>query len=111
MQRSAHLCVSSPYRERRLLWVGFLCGCAVLPILSAADSGTPDARALLRAQSDNSNWILPASTYAGNRYTTLTQINKTNVGLLSQGWRTNLADDGEQEASIIVWKGTMFVST
>jgi alcohol dehydrogenase (cytochrome c) len=111
MLRVAHLCVSGLYRRRRLPWLGFLYSCVALPILCAADSGAPDTRALLRAQADNTNWILPASTYAGNRYTTLAQINKTNVGLLSQSWRTNLLDDGEQEASVIVWKGTMFVST
>src|SRR5579863_8097783 len=111
MLRVAHLCVSGLYRRRRLPWLGFLYSCVALPILCTADSGAPDMRALLRAQADNTNWILPASSYAGNRYTTLAQINKTNVGLLSQSWRTNLLDDGEQEASVIVWKGTMFVST
>jgi alcohol dehydrogenase (cytochrome c) len=111
MYRLGRLCTSRQLRGRRLLRLGFICGCAALPMLSAADSGTPDSRTLLRAQEDSSDWILPASTYAGNRYTRLAQINKTNVGLLSQAWRTALADDGEQEASVIVWKGTMFVST
>jgi alcohol dehydrogenase (cytochrome c) len=111
MYTIGHLWMSRQLLGRRLLRLGFVCSCAALPILSAADSGTPDTPALLRAQQDRSNWILPASTYAGNRYTTLAQINKTNVGLLSQAWRTSLADDGEQEASVIVWKGTMFVST
>ena len=66
---------------------------------------------LLGAQTDNSNWILPARTYAGNRYTTLTQINKTNVGDLGQIWRTDIADDGEQEAASIIWNGRMYLST
>jgi alcohol dehydrogenase (cytochrome c) len=99
MLQTARLCVS------------LICACAALPILSLADTGAPDARTLLGAQTDNSNWILPARTYAGNRFTTLTQIQKTNVGELSQTWRTDVADDGEQEAAPIVWNGRMYVST
>jgi glucose dehydrogenase len=72
MLQTARLCVS------------LICACAALPTLSLADTGAPDARALLSAQTDNGNWILPARTYAGNRYTTLTQIQKTNVGELGQ---------------------------
>jgi hypothetical protein len=68
MLKTARLCVS------------LICACAALPTLSLADTGTPDARTLLGAQTDNGNWILPARTYAGNRYTTLTQINKTTLG-------------------------------
>jgi alcohol dehydrogenase (cytochrome c) len=101
-------------RERRPglhLCLGILCGVLALPVLSAADSSAPDSHALLRAQSDSSNWILPASTYAGNRYTALAQINKSNVGMLARGWETGIADNGEQEASVIVWNGTMFVAT
>ncbi len=99
MLQSARLCVS------------LICACTALPTVSLADTGAPDARALLGAQTDNSNWILPARTYAGNRFTTLTQIKKTNVGELSQTWRTDVADDGEQEAAPIVWNGRMYVST
>ena len=101
-------------RQRRpglYLRLGILCGLVALPVLSAADSAAPDSRALLRAQSDSSNWVLPASTYAGNRYTTLAQIKASNVGMLGRGWETRIADNGEQEASIIVWNGTMFVAT
>jgi alcohol dehydrogenase (cytochrome c) len=99
MLQTARLCVS------------LICACAALPTLSLADTGSPDPRALLGAQTDNNNWILPARTYAGNRFTTLTQIKKTNVGELSQTWRTDVADDGEQGAAPIVWNGRMYVST
>jgi len=108
MQRIAHLRILG---TARLLSVGLMCTCAALPIRAAADPSSPDARSLLGASGDNSNWSLPARTYAGNRYTTLSQVNKSNVGALGQAWRAAIADDGEQEASLIVWKGTMFVST
>jgi alcohol dehydrogenase (cytochrome c) len=98
-------------RSRRAPWSVFFCACAALPMLCVADSTSPDARTLLGAQTDSTDWLLPARTYAGNRYSSLSQINKGNVGTLSRGWRTDLIDDGEQEASLIVWKGVMFVST
>jgi alcohol dehydrogenase (cytochrome c) len=66
---------------------------------------------LLHAGEDDGNWVLPAKTYAGNRYISLMQIDKTNVGSLGLAWRTDIADDGEQEAAPIVWKGVMYIST
>jgi alcohol dehydrogenase (cytochrome c) len=79
----------------------------------AANPGAsaPIADALLNAEHDDANWILPAETYAGNRFTALTQIDKTNVGALSQAWRTSIADDGQQEAAPIIWNGTLYLST
>jgi len=76
-----------------------------------ASTDTPTANVLLHAGGDDLNWVLPAKTYAGNRYTALTQIDKANVATLGMAWRTGIADDGEQEASPIVWNGRMYIST
>ena len=77
----------------------------------AAGASSPGSETLLSAQHDDANWILPAKTYSGNRYTSLSQIDKTNVGSLGMAWRTDIADDGEQEAAPIVWNGVMYLST
>jgi alcohol dehydrogenase (cytochrome c) len=71
----------------------------------------PDAKTLLGAPQDSADWLLPARTYSGNRYTPLTQIDKTNVGTLNVAWKTGIADDGQQEAAPIIWNGTMYLST
>jgi alcohol dehydrogenase (cytochrome c) len=71
----------------------------------------PDANALVHAGSDADDWILPGKTYSNNRYTSLPQITPQNVHKLSKAWSTALADNGEQEASPIVWHGTMYVTT
>ncbi len=94
---------------------------AVLCLLSTTSASTepahprlahfPSAEVLLQAVEDDNNWVLPAKTYAGNRYTALTQIDKTNVGSLRMAWKTAIADDGEQEAAPIVWHGTLYLST
>ena len=81
------------------------------PSTVAVGADYPNAQTLLGAARDDNNWILPGKSYSGNRYTALTQIDRTNVGNLSIGWRTSIADDGEQEASPIIWNGTMYVST
>jgi alcohol dehydrogenase (cytochrome c) len=109
--------------ERRSAWLLVQTFCFALGVLSAATmtsaadnaqrlpSANPSANALLNAGQDDADWILPAKTYSGNRFTALTQIDKTNVASLRMAWRTNIADDGEQEASPIIWNGTMYLST
>ncbi|MBV8442577.1 MAG: PQQ-binding-like beta-propeller repeat protein, partial [Hyphomicrobiales bacterium] len=72
---------------------------------------TPDAQALLRADTVSDDWLLPAKSYFGNRYSTLSQITPANVATLGQVWRTQISDDGEQEAAPLVSNGTMYVST
>jgi alcohol dehydrogenase (cytochrome c) len=75
----------------------------------SAPSGT--AAPLLQAASDGADWLIPGKTYAGNRLTTLTQIDPSNVGTLKKAWVTAVKDDGEEEASPIVWNGTVYVTT
>jgi len=79
----------------------------------AEDAGAsgPDSDTLLNARQQDATWVLPGKTYAGNRVTTLTQIDKSNVAALSQSWRTAIADDGEQEAAPLMWNGTLYLST
>lgn len=93
------------------LWLALTASSGAQSTLAQEPTALPRAETLLNAAHDDTNWILPAKSYAGNRYTALTQINKANVGTLDVAWRTDVADDGEQEASPIIWNGTMFLST
>jgi alcohol dehydrogenase (cytochrome c) len=97
----------------RSAWcIGLLSACMASPAIADTNAvTTPDSKALLNAQADDANWILPGKTYQGNRYTALTQITPHNVGTLGKAWRTNIADDGEQEASPIIYNGVMYIST
>lgn len=74
-------------------------------------SSASDTAALLQAATNGPNWLIPGKTYAGNRLTTLTQIDPSNVGTLRKAWVTAIRDDGEEEASPIVWNGVVYVST
>ncbi|MEJ0093720.1 MAG: PQQ-binding-like beta-propeller repeat protein [Methylocella sp.] len=91
-----------------------LAACMSISLMAAIAPGfaadAPTAETLLRAGQDDNNWVLPAKTHAGNRYTTLKQIDKTNAGGLRLAWSTNVAE-GEQEAAPIIWNGKMYVST
>ena len=82
-----------------------------LAVPSPDSAAFPDATALAGAASDDDDWILPGKTYANNRYTGLEQISPQNVKTLAKAWTTAIADDGQQEASPIVWHGTMYLST
>jgi alcohol dehydrogenase (cytochrome c) len=88
-----------------------LAGTTLTALAAGAPTDSPTADTLLQAGRDDNNWALPAKTYAGNRYTALKQIDKTNVASLRLAWSTKVADDGEQEASPIIWHGTMYIST
>jgi alcohol dehydrogenase (cytochrome c) len=78
---------------------------------SMTSVAAPDASALSSAASDDDDWMLPGKTYANNRYTGLGQITPSNVKTLTKAWTTAIADNGQQEASPIVWHGTMYLST
>lgn len=86
-------------------------GVTATALAAGSGASAPIAATLLNAAHDDANWILPAKTYSGNRFTALTQIDKSNVGSLGQAWRTSIADDGQQEAAPIIWNGTMYLST
>jgi len=78
-------------------------GVTTMALASDSAHRSPGADTLLKAGTDDADWLLPAKTYSGNRYTALTQIEKTNVATLRMAWRTDIADDGQQEASPIIW--------
>ena len=46
----------------------------------------------------------PTPTYAQ-------QITPQNVQMLAKAWSTEIADNGQQETSPIIWRGTMYLST
>jgi alcohol dehydrogenase (cytochrome c) len=88
-------------------------GAANVGAIAAAsvNNGAPDAQTLLRAEQLQDQWLLPAKSYRGNRFSELTQITPENVGKLGLAWKTQISDGGQQEAAPIISNGTMYVST
>lgn len=77
----------------------------------AASSDYPDANALANAAGDDNDWPLPGKNYSNNRYTGLNQITPQNVHSLTKAWSTEIADNGQQESSLVVWHGNMYFAT
>ena len=77
----------------------------------AASNSASDSSALLAAGSNDANWLVPGKSYAGNRVTGLVEITPANVSQLKKAWVTSVKDNGEEEASPIVWNGTVYIST
>ena len=59
--------------------------------------------------SDN-DWPLYNGGPGGNRYTTLTQIDKTNVARLGVAWMFTLKDAGQLQVTPVVANGIMYVA-
>ncbi|MDB5734313.1 MAG: ATP-binding protein [Alphaproteobacteria bacterium] len=68
---------------------------------------TPVTDAVLRAP-DPSDWIMMRGNYQGWGFSTLDQINKTNVKGLQLAWARTM-EPGINEAAPIVYKGVMFL--
>ncbi|MDB5094846.1 MAG: alcohol dehydrogenase [Candidatus Eremiobacteraeota bacterium] len=78
---------------------------------AGSQAAFPDAAAIANAASDDDNWFLPGKTLHNNRYTGLDQITPQNVNTLAKAWSTEIADNGQQESGLLIWQGTMYLST
>ncbi len=71
----------------------------------------PSSNTLLKSGSDNSNWILPAGSYTGNRQVQETEITPNNVDKMKVAWTFKVPDKGPIEASPIVWNDTIYITS
>jgi alcohol dehydrogenase (cytochrome c) len=100
-------------RSKTSLLIGaLLAGAAmfVLPRAAFSQAG-PSSSALLKAQSDSANWILPAGNYTGNRQVKEGEITPANVGQMKVAWTFDIPGKGPVEASPIVWNGTIYITS
>jgi alcohol dehydrogenase (cytochrome c) len=81
-----------------------------LPGVAFSQSG-PSSSALLKAQSDSANWILPAGNYSGNRQVKESKITPDNVDQMKVAWTFDIPGKGPVEASPIVWDGTVYLTS
>lgn len=81
------------------------------PSASVSAAAGPDAALLASAASDDQDWLMPGKSAWNDRYTGLAQIAPGNVLTLAKAWVTELADNGQQESSLLVFHGTMYLAT
>ena len=86
-----------------------------LLIIAPARGADPEIDKLLRSPVDK-DWVTNGGNLTNNRYSTLKQIDTTNVGKLRGAWMTRLKGSGgggkySLEASPLVKDGVMYVVT
>ena len=67
-------------------------------------------RPQFRRSPSETGWPTYNGDPGGNRYTTLTQIDKTNVGRLAPQWMFTLPDAGTLQVTPVVVDGIMYVT-
>src|SRR6266481_5864745 len=87
-------------------------GAAILGVLAThASAQIADFRPVTDAtlaSPDPADWLMLSRTFDEQRFSPLTQINKSNVGQLRMAWSRGLPN-GTQESTPIVYRGIMYV--
>lgn len=65
----------------------------------------------IQNQADDGQWIMAAKNYASTRYSTLKQIDQTNVSTLKLAWTFSTGITKGHEAAPLVVKDTMYIVT
>ena len=81
---------------------------AIVVLLSAAVHAQVSYDRLLRAATEPHNWLTYSGSYAGHRYSTLTQITPQNVGDLQPRWVFQARSLEKFEATPLVVDGIMY---
>lgn len=98
----------------KALWaVGLVAALALISTVSAQPSRAIDAKVLKAAGTANDampgTWLTYGLTQGETRYSTLKQIDASNVGKLGLSWSLELgAGGGNQEATPLVWNNTIY---
>jgi len=98
--------------KARIPLVG-LAACLLL-LGAAADrprAGAVDDARMLRAASDPTNWVVNGGDLEGRHYSSLDQINETNVSRLGPAWTFDFDTWRTQESEPLVVDGVMYVTT
>jgi quinohemoprotein ethanol dehydrogenase len=78
-------------------------------VLLAQQAQRVDDQALRNAGKSGEEWLTYGLTQAETRYSPLNQINTSNVGELKLAWSYDLGQGGGgQEATPLVWNGTLY---
>src|SRR3954466_4823636 len=111
-------------RRRRLAVIAILAIVVALIVAAVSRSTGNGDPSIAKAPAFNAaalyahagdDWITNGGGTTNDRYSTLDGIDKSNVGKLKLGWKIHLKSGGtraySQEATPVVYKGVMYVST
>ena len=89
----------------------------ILAIVAAASQATVSYDRLLHADREPQNWLSYSGNYSGQRYSPLSQINRTNVKYLQLKWSyhplyvKNTNSQNKMENTPLVVDGIMYTGT
>jgi alcohol dehydrogenase (cytochrome c) len=85
-------------------------GWTICASVAFAEPGAVDDARLLGASADPSNWITYGRDYSNQRFSSLTQIDTSNVGMLVPRWVYRSGIKMSFQATPLVVDGTMYLS-
>jgi lanthanide-dependent methanol dehydrogenase len=87
-----------------------LSGAAVVGLVTLAGSAQANEELLIRQQNP-AEWVMPTGNYNNQRYSTLAQINKDNVGDLQPAWTFSTGVLRGHEGGPLVIGDVMYINT
>src|SRR5690348_17590724 len=109
--------MSNPMRSCKPLWAASIAAAVAFTAIAVAQPPRAvDAKVLRSAGTANDampgTWLTYGLTQGETRYSTLKQIDTSNVGKLGLSWSLELgAGGGNQEATPLVWNNTIYAIT
>ncbi len=95
--------------RRFSMWATALTGLVLLSIVTAGQSPRVDDAVLKNAGKTGEDWLTYGLTQSETRFSPLSEINATNVNRLGLAWSYDLGPGGGgQEATPLVWNGTIY---
>jgi quinohemoprotein ethanol dehydrogenase len=100
-------------RQSFSVWRTIFVSLTVVAAIAASrpSSIATDAEQVSTVGEDASNWLVTGGTYAEQHYSSLTQVNTSNVTRLKLSWYGDFDTDRGQEATPIVLDGMLYTST
>jgi PQQ-dependent dehydrogenase (methanol/ethanol family) len=85
--------------------------CTSLALVLCSIGFAPVLRGQIQNQADDGQWIMPAKNYASTRYSTLGEINTSNVKNLKLAWTFSTGLVRGHEAAPLIVNNTMYIVT
>ncbi|MCI0666035.1 MAG: PQQ-binding-like beta-propeller repeat protein, partial [Acidobacteria bacterium] len=82
----------------------------LLLLFAQVASGQVTDERIRRAESEPGNWLTYSGNYQGHRYSSLNEINKTNVKRLKPAWVYQIRESGRLASSPIVVDGIIYIT-
>lgn len=87
------------------------CGVAALTVGLLAPTAAVANQKLIELSKDPHNWVMPGKNYHSNNYSTLDQVNTSNVDELNVAWTFSTGVLSGHEGTPLVVNGMMYINT